>query len=217
MSLSIRRNSRRRTKKPIEQKQLVGEGFFIGLDFVTRISDIVDSVESFSVNPNILFKGDSVLVDYGDALKGRKRIKERCTCIGDCTNSFETGNWGETKRWQNLEESKNGKKSLVIYEIPFMVNKARTLEKIAELVKEKKLDGISEGGADPTNSDLANLGFTLNNSPSSGKATDIDKALKPVKVPISKILFILEILIIICNKWHWEIAIWILCLFGFFQ
>ena len=43
-----------------------------------------------------------------------------------------------------VEESKTGKKSLVIYEIPFMVNKARTLEKIAELVKEKKIDGISE-------------------------------------------------------------------------
>ena len=43
-----------------------------------------------------------------------------------------------------VEESKTGKKSLVIHEIPYMVNKARTLEKIAELVKEKKLDGISE-------------------------------------------------------------------------
>ena len=43
-----------------------------------------------------------------------------------------------------VEESKTGKKSLVIFEIPFMVNKARTLEKIAELVKEKKIDGISE-------------------------------------------------------------------------
>ncbi len=43
-----------------------------------------------------------------------------------------------------VEESKTGRKSLVIYEIPFMVNKARTLEKIAQLVKEKKLDGISE-------------------------------------------------------------------------
>ena len=43
-----------------------------------------------------------------------------------------------------VEESKTGKKSLVIYEIPYMVNKARTLEKIAELVKEKKIDGISE-------------------------------------------------------------------------
>jgi len=85
MSLSIRRNSRRRTKKPIEQKQLVGEGFFIGLDFVTRISDIVDSVESFSVNPNILFKGDSVLVDYGDALKGRKRIKDEIQTFFEAT------------------------------------------------------------------------------------------------------------------------------------
>ena len=43
-----------------------------------------------------------------------------------------------------VEENKTGRKSLVIYEIPFMVNKARTLEKIAQLVKEKKLDGISE-------------------------------------------------------------------------
>ena len=43
-----------------------------------------------------------------------------------------------------IEESKSGKKSLVFFEIPYMVNKARTLEKIAELVKEKKIDGISE-------------------------------------------------------------------------
>ena len=43
-----------------------------------------------------------------------------------------------------IEENKNGKKSLVFFEIPYMVNKARTLEKIAELVKEKKIDSISE-------------------------------------------------------------------------
>ena len=43
-----------------------------------------------------------------------------------------------------IEESQSGKKSLVFFEIPYMVNKARTLEKIAELVKEKKIDGISE-------------------------------------------------------------------------
>ena len=35
-------------------------------------------------------------------------------------------------------------------------------------VAASRLDGISEGGTDPTNSDLANLGFALNNSPSSG-------------------------------------------------
>ena len=86
MSLSIHnRNSRRKSKKPSEQKELVGQASFIGCDFVTRISDIVDSVESFSVNPNILFKGDSVLVDYGDALKGRKRIKDEITTFFEAT------------------------------------------------------------------------------------------------------------------------------------
>lgn len=38
----------------------------------------------------------------------------------------------------------NGKQSLIIHELPYQVNKARLLEKIAELVKEKKLDGITE-------------------------------------------------------------------------
>ena len=42
------------------------------------------------------------------------------------------------------EEDKQGNKSLIINEIPYMVNKARMLERIAELVKEKKLDGIKE-------------------------------------------------------------------------
>ena len=42
------------------------------------------------------------------------------------------------------EEDKQGNKSLIINEIPYMVNKARMLEKIAELVKEKKIDGIKE-------------------------------------------------------------------------
>jgi DNA gyrase subunit A len=38
----------------------------------------------------------------------------------------------------------NGKCSLIVTELPYQVNKARLLEKIAELVKEKKLDGITE-------------------------------------------------------------------------
>jgi DNA gyrase subunit A len=38
----------------------------------------------------------------------------------------------------------NGKQALIITELPYQVNKARLLERIAELVKEKKLDGITE-------------------------------------------------------------------------
>ena len=43
-----------------------------------------------------------------------------------------------------IEEMKGGKEAIIITEIPFMVNKARMLERIAELVKEKKLEGIGE-------------------------------------------------------------------------
>jgi len=44
----------------------------------------------------------------------------------------------------SVEEDKSGNQSLVINQIPYMVNKARMLEKIAELVKDKKIDGIRE-------------------------------------------------------------------------
>jgi len=38
----------------------------------------------------------------------------------------------------------NGKQSIIVTELPYQVNKARLLEKVAELVKEKKLEGITE-------------------------------------------------------------------------
>ena len=43
-----------------------------------------------------------------------------------------------------VEVADNGREAIVVTEIPYQVNKARLIEKIAELVKEKKLDGISE-------------------------------------------------------------------------
>jgi DNA gyrase subunit A len=42
------------------------------------------------------------------------------------------------------EDSKTGRETIVFTEIPYMVNKARLIEKIAELVKDKKIEGISE-------------------------------------------------------------------------
>ena len=42
-----------------------------------------------------------------------------------------------------IEEAKGGKTQIVITEIPYMVNKARLIEKMAELVKDKKIDGVS--------------------------------------------------------------------------
>ena len=44
----------------------------------------------------------------------------------------------------HVEEDSRGKASIVVTEIPYQLNKARLIEKIAELVKEKKLEGITE-------------------------------------------------------------------------
>ncbi|KZY31792.1 DNA gyrase subunit A [Oleiphilus sp. HI0072] len=43
-----------------------------------------------------------------------------------------------------VETDKNGKERIVVTEIPYQVNKARLIEKIAELVKDKKIEGITE-------------------------------------------------------------------------
>lgn len=43
----------------------------------------------------------------------------------------------------NIESMPNGKNRIIVTELPYMVNKARLIEKIAELVKEKRIDGIT--------------------------------------------------------------------------
>ena len=43
----------------------------------------------------------------------------------------------------NIETMPNGKSRIIVTELPYMVNKARLIEKIADLVKEKKVDGIT--------------------------------------------------------------------------
>ena len=44
----------------------------------------------------------------------------------------------------NIEPMQNGKNRIVVTELPYMVNKARLIEKIAELVRDKKVDGITD-------------------------------------------------------------------------
>ena len=43
----------------------------------------------------------------------------------------------------NIESMPNGKNRIIVTELPYMVNKARLIEKIADLVKEKRIDGIT--------------------------------------------------------------------------
>ncbi len=44
----------------------------------------------------------------------------------------------------NIEPMNNGKNRIVVTELPYMVNKAKLIEKIAELVRDKKIDGITD-------------------------------------------------------------------------
>src|SRR5699024_9439689 len=44
----------------------------------------------------------------------------------------------------NIEPMANGKNRIIVTELPFMVNKARLIEKIAELVRDKRIDGITD-------------------------------------------------------------------------
>ncbi|GBU11245.1 DNA gyrase GyrA [Erysipelotrichaceae bacterium] len=60
-------------------------------------------------------------------------------------NAYTTGRGSIIMRAKtNIEEMKNGKKRIIVTEIPYQVNKARLVEKIAELVREKKLEGITD-------------------------------------------------------------------------
>ena len=44
----------------------------------------------------------------------------------------------------NIETMPNGKSRIIVTELPYMVNKARLIEKIAEMVRDKKIDGITD-------------------------------------------------------------------------
>lgn len=65
--------------------------------------------------------------------------------IGEITNAYATGRGKIMMRAKaDIEETKGGKFQIVITEIPYQVNKANLVIRIAELVKDKKLDGISD-------------------------------------------------------------------------
>jgi DNA gyrase subunit A len=71
----------------------------------------------------------------GGVILGRSGIRE----------AYHTGHGRIiTRAKSEIEPMPNGRNRIVVTEIPYMVNKARLVEKIAELVHEKRLDGISD-------------------------------------------------------------------------
>ena len=60
-------------------------------------------------------------------------------------SAYRTGKGSVTVRGEAvIETMKNGKEMIVISEIPFMVNKAQMVEKIGDLIKDKKIEGIAD-------------------------------------------------------------------------
>jgi len=71
----------------------------------------------------------------GAMIMGKSAIKE----------AYRTGQGKVLVRSKaEIEETSRGRQQIIVTEIPYQVNKARLIEKIAELVKEKKIEGISD-------------------------------------------------------------------------
>ena len=71
----------------------------------------------------------------GATILGRRGIEE----------AYRTGHGKiRVRAVTNIESLPNGKSRIIVTELPYLVNKARLIEKIAELVRDKKIDGITD-------------------------------------------------------------------------
>jgi len=63
----------------------------------------------------------------------------------DIKNAYLTGRSSiKVRARTNIEEAKSGKERIIVSELPYQVNKANLIEKIAELVRDKKITGITD-------------------------------------------------------------------------
>ena len=105
-----------------------------------NLNEIIDGCLALIANPDIELHELMQLIpgpDFPTAaiINGRKGIEE----------AYRTGRGKVYIRAKTFIETdeKTGRESIIVYEIPYQVNKARLIEKIAELVKEKRIEGIS--------------------------------------------------------------------------
>ncbi|MDQ8934776.1 DNA gyrase subunit A [Acinetobacter rudis] len=106
-----------------------------------NLTEVIHACLAYADNPNISIEG---LMEHisgpdfptGGIIYGKSGI----------VDAYRTGKGRLHIRgkYHFEEDQKTGRTTIVFTEIPYQVNKARTIERIAELVKEKKLEGISE-------------------------------------------------------------------------
>ena len=106
-----------------------------------NLGEIVDAILAVSHNPDIsiveLMENYIQGPDFptGAYILGKSAIKK----------AYETGNGLIIMRAKtDIIDIHGGKKAIIVNEIPYMVNKARLIEKMAEHVKEKRIEGITE-------------------------------------------------------------------------
>ncbi|SDI23798.1 DNA gyrase subunit A [Alteribacillus persepolensis] len=105
-----------------------------------QLGEVIDGVLALSHNPDITVPE---LMEYipgpdfptGASILGRSGIKK----------AYQTGRGSIMIRANAyIDEKSNGKQSIIVNELPYQVNKARLIEKIAELVRDKKIEGITD-------------------------------------------------------------------------
>ncbi len=105
-----------------------------------NLGEVIDGCLACIDNPDIDIDG---LMEFikGPDLPTQGIINGRSGII----EAYRTGRGRMYMRARaHIESDKGGKESIIVTEIPYQVNKARLIEKIAELVKEKKVEGITE-------------------------------------------------------------------------
>lgn len=105
-----------------------------------NLSEVIDGIKASIDNPDITIDELMEFIkapDFptGGTIFGYSGVKE----------AFHTGRGRVVVRGKaNIENHDNGRETIIINEIPFQVNKAGLVEKIAELMSEGKIDGISD-------------------------------------------------------------------------
>ncbi|MEK4227856.1 DNA gyrase subunit A [Solibacillus sp. FSL H8-0538] len=104
-----------------------------------QLGETIDAVLALSENPAITTEELMEIMpgpDFptGGLILGRSGIRR----------AYETGRGSIMIRAKvEIETKANGKETILIHELPYQVNKAKLIEKIAELVRDKKIDGIT--------------------------------------------------------------------------
>lgn len=105
-----------------------------------NLAEVISAIHILMKNP------DATTADLMEALPGPD-FPTGGVVMGKSgiRKAYETGKGTITLRAKvEIEEDKNGKQRIVATEIPYMVNKARLIERIAELARDKRIEGITD-------------------------------------------------------------------------